>query len=50
MRKRQIEDESWKENKQQLGQMKMEKTDAKGNSAKVAASSLIRISNRTNLR
>lgn len=30
--------------------MKMGKTDAKGNNAKVAASSLIRISNRTNLR
>lgn len=49
-RKRQIEDESCKGNKQQLGQMKMGKTDAKGNNAKVAASSLIRISNRTNLR
>lgn len=50
MRKRQIEDESCKGNKQQLGQMKMRKTDAKGHNAKVAASSLIRISNRTNLR
>lgn len=50
MRKRQIEDESCKGNKQQLGQMKMGKTDAKGNNAKVAASSLIRISNQTNLR
>lgn len=49
MRKRQIEDKSCKENKQQLGQMKRGGADAKGNT-KVAASSLIRISNRTNLR